>query len=78
MWGARKAPHSDTRSPSLINKFRWRRDRLNPYTTRRVRVVSALEHEDHQCEAQFPVICPWRELDLTRMILASDRKGRDK
>jgi len=35
MWGALKAPRRDTRSPFLTNKFRWRRDCLEPYTTRR-------------------------------------------
>jgi len=76
--GCPRAPHSDTRSPCLINKFRWRRDRLDPYTTRGCASSVRWSTKDHQCQAQFPVICPWRELDLTRMILAGDRKGIDK
>jgi hypothetical protein len=35
MRGALGAPRRDTRSPCLINNFRWRRDCLEPYTTRR-------------------------------------------
>ena len=42
-------PRRDTRSPRLINKFRWRRDCLEPYTTRRSRrrCGGALRLEQH-------------------------------
>jgi hypothetical protein len=47
MRGAFGAPRRDTRSPCLINKFRWRRDCLEPRADARGQCGGALRLEQH-------------------------------